>query len=103
MILLITNGLVQSVYLNQCGLEVNLVQGVDLWQLSQRGHATHLPQHVGPQVVRGQLVTLEVCAVNPNLSQQPITAGVRGQEDGVLRARRLLQLKEVDLIDRLLP
>lgn len=69
------------------------MQRVDVGQLSQRGHAEQLPQHVGPQVVRHQLVTLEVCTVNPNLSQQPITAGVRGEEDRVVRAGCLLQLK----------
>ena len=71
----------------------HLVQWVGLWQLPQRGHAAQLSQHVRAQVVGGQLVTLEVCAVDPHLSQQPITAGVRGQEDRVVRAGGLLQLR----------
>lgn len=69
-----------------------LVQRVQLGELSQCGHAAQLSQHVSPQVVGRQLVTLEVGAVNPNLCQQPITARVRGQEDRVLGAGGLLQL-----------
>lgn len=75
------------------------MQRVQLWELSQRGHAAQLPQHVSPQVVGGQLVTLEVCVVNPNLCQQPITAVVRGQEDRVLRTGCLLQLKKEKITD----
>lgn len=39
-------------------------------------------------------MTLEVCSTNPHLSHKPITAGVRGQEDRILRPRGLLQLKQ---------
>lgn len=84
---------------NEAGVFVNLVQRVDLRQVSQRGHTDQLPHHVSPQVVRGQLVTVEVGAVDPNLRQQPITAVVRGQEDRVLRTGRLLQLKEKTIVD----
>lgn len=72
---------------------VHLVQGVWLWELSQRGHAEKLSQHVSLQVVGHQLVTLEVCTAKPGLSQQPIAAMVRGQEDGVLGVGLLLQLR----------
>lgn len=71
----------------------HLVQGVWFWELSQRGHAEQFSQHVSLQVVRHQLVTLEVCTAKPGLSQQPITAMVRGQEDGVLGMGLLLQLR----------
>ena len=76
---------------------MHLVQRVQLWELPQRGHAAQLGQHVSPQVVGAQLVTLEVCAVNPDLSQQPITAGVRRQEDRVQRTRALLQLQREEI------
>lgn len=78
---------------------VNLVQRVEVRQLPQRGHADQLPHHVSPQVVRRQLVTVEVRAVDPNLRQQPITASVRRQEDRVLRTGRLLQLEERAIVD----
>lgn len=73
---------------------MDLVQRVRLWELSQRGHTAQLSHHVSPHVVGGQLVTLEVRAANPDLSQQPITAIVRGQEDRVLRTGCLLQLRK---------
>lgn len=73
---------------------MDLVQRVRLRELPQRGHGAQLRQHVGPQVVGDQLVTLEVGAVHPDLCQQPIRACVGGQEDGVLRTGSLLQLKE---------
>lgn len=72
---------------------LHLVQGVVLRKLPQRGNAAQLRHHMGPHVMGDQLVTLEVGAVDPDLSQQPVTAGVRGQKDRVLRTGRLLELK----------
>lgn len=63
------------------------------WQSPKGGGAVELPQHVGLEVVGDQLVALEVRAVHPHLSQQPITGRVRGHEDWILRTRGLLQLK----------
>lgn len=74
------------------------MQGVLFWQLSQRGHTAELGHHVGPQVVGDHLVMLEVCTVNPHLCQQPIRARVRGQEDGILRAGVLQELKDSKVI-----
>lgn len=76
-----------------------LVQWMILRKLPQGGHTAQFRHHMGPHIMGDQLVTLEVCAMDPHLRQHPITAGVRGQEDRIQRTRFLLELKEKNIID----
>lgn len=77
-------------------LQAYLVQRVHFRQLPEGGGAAQLAQHVGLQVMGDQLVALEVTTLHPHLRQQPITSGVGGQEDRVVRAGGLLQLEIID-------